>query len=146
VSELATGQLNSSPAVDATETLMVFGSLQQGVTAGVDVYSTTRASASALWGPSQPVPGVNGPADDVAPFVAQGGLVIFFASTRGGNSDLFYSARRSTDQPFPNPVPLTDLNSPSYESDPTLSPDLTYMMFTSSRTGSTALYEARAMR
>jgi hypothetical protein len=146
VGELARGQVDSSPAVDATETLLVLGVFQQGFTAGVDIYAATRPSASAPWGIPRPMPGVNGPADDVAPFVAQGGLVIFFASTRGGNSDLYYSSRRSTDEPFPAPVALTDLNSPSYESDPTLSPDLTYMMFTSSRAGSTAIYEAHAMR
>jgi len=145
VAELATGQIDSSPAVDATETLMVFASIRPG-SAGIDIYSTSRVSPSAAWGPARPVAGANSPADDFSPFVAQGGLVIFFASTRGGNADLFYSARHSTDEPFPFPVPLVDLNSPAYEADPTLSPDLTYMVFTSSRTGSRALYEAHALR
>ena len=62
--------------------------------------------------------------DEYDPFVAQGGLVVFFTSMRSGMGDIYWSSRRSLAEPFAPPVPLDDLNSNAYDSDATLSPDL----------------------
>jgi hypothetical protein len=132
-----------APAVDAVETTFMFGSNRLG-SRGYDVYYATRPGGGMPWGTPLLVPGINGPLDDWDPFVAQGGLVVFFTSTRSGGGDIFWAARQSTAEPFPSPQPVTDLNSSAYDSDPTLSVDLTYVVFDSSRNGTSDLYEAHA--
>jgi Tol biopolymer transport system component len=146
VAELATSATDFGPSVDAEETTMFFGSNRPGAM-GIDVFSTTRASPSLPWGPPKLVPGVNGPSDDKDPFVTEGGLVIFFTSMRRGAGDIFWSERQSTNGPFPAPVALVDINSPTaYDSDPTLSLDLTYLMFDSARSGISDIFESHAIR
>lgn len=133
-----------APAMDATETMVMFSSNRLG-SASYDVYFATRPGGGMPWGTPRLAPGINGPSEDLDPFVAQGGLVVFFASTRQGGGDLLWSARQSTAEDFPAALPLTDLNSSAYDSDPTLSQDLTYMIFDSNRSGTFALYEARLL-
>ncbi len=41
---------------------------------------------------------------------------------------------------------LTDVDSTSYDSDSSLSPDLSYMMLSSTRSGNAEVYETHAMR
>ena len=43
-------------------------------------------------------------------------------------------------------VALDDVNSPDYDSDATLSPDLGTMMFSSTRSGNAEIYETRAIQ
>jgi hypothetical protein len=91
------------------------------------------------------VGGIWSDADEYDPFVAQGGLVVFFTSMRSGDGDIYWSARRSTDQPFQPPALLESLASAAYDSDSTLSADLTYMMFSSTRSGNAEIYETRLL-
>jgi hypothetical protein len=145
IAELASGSVDFAPAVDATETILFFASNRPGG-AAYDIYLSTRATPSVPWAPPALVPGINSDSDELDPFVAQGGLVVFFTSMRSGQGDLYWSARPSTSAPFQVPTPIADLNSPLYDSDTTLSPDLTYLMFSSTRSGSADIYEARAIR
>lgn len=145
VAEFASTADDYGPTVDATETTILFGS-NRPMAMGYDVFSSTRPSANSRWGAPRLVPGVNGPFDDKDPFVTQGGLIIFFTTTRTGAGDLYWSMRQSTTAPFPPPVPLVDLNSPAYDSDPSLSQDLTYIMFDSQRSGISDIYESHAIR
>ena len=138
----ATGK-DFAPAVDAVETTLVFGSKRLG-SQEYDIYYATRAAGGLPWGTPMLVPGINGPFEDWDPFVAQGGLVVFFTSLRQGSGDIFWAARQSTAEAFPSPQPVIDLNSENYDSDVTLSVDLTYVMFDSTRGGSSDLYEAHA--
>ena len=71
--------------------------------------------------------------------------MVFFTSSRSGAGDIFWSVRQSTTEPFPAPVPLVDLNSPAYDSDPSLSQDLTYILFDSQRSGVSDIYEAHSL-
>jgi len=147
VSELASPNFDSAPSIDAAEATMFFSSLHQNTPTGTDIYASTRASVSQPWGMPVRVPGLDTPLDEADPFVAQGGLVVFFTLTRSGqNSDLYWSVRRSTDASFPPPWPLTDVNSPAVESDPTLSVDLLYLMFASGRSGNIEIYESHALQ
>ena len=84
--------------------------------------------------------------DEYDPFVAQGGLIVFFTSMQSGAGDIYWSSRRSLGEPFGPPVPLDDLNSAAYDSDASLSPDLGYMMFSSTRSGNAEIYETTAIR
>jgi Tol biopolymer transport system component len=151
VAELATsGSIDFAPAVDATETTLLFASNRAdpagaGGGANFDLYSSTRAAGDP-WRVPAPLPGANGGQDEYDPFVAQGSLVVFFTSMRSGLGDIYWSARRSIAEPFPAPLPLDDLNSPEYDSDSTLSVDLGYLMFSSTRSGNAEIYESRAIR
>ncbi len=146
VSELASPNFDSAPSVDAAETTMFFSSLHQNSPTGTDIYASTRASVTQPWGVPVRVPGLDTSADEADPFVAQGGLVVFFTLTRAGQSDLYGSVRRSTDASFPPAFPLTDVNSPAVDSDAALSVDLLYLMFASSRSGNTEIYESHALQ
>ena len=84
--------------------------------------------------------------DEYDPFVAQGGLVVFFTSMRSGMGDIYWSSRGALGDPFGPPVPLDDVNSTAYDSDATLSADLGYMMFSSTRSGNAEIYETSALR
>ena len=134
-----------SPSVDASETMVMFGS---STPAGgtYDIFVAERSRAAGPWGMPQPAPGLNGPFDDRDPFVAQAGLMVFFASARQGAGDLFWASRQDLGTKFSNPIPLIDVNSGAYDSDPTLSPDLGYLMFDSTRSGKSEIYEAFAIR
>ena len=144
VSELASVFFDGAPSVDAAETTMFFASYRGGAPTA-DIYSTTRPSAAWPWAPPARVPGLDTPLDENDPFVAQGGLVVFFALTHGMQTDLYWSSRRSTDATFPTPLPLVGVNSPFSDNDPALSPDLLYMMFSSNRTGNFEIYETHAV-
>ena len=145
VVELAGPNFDSAPSVDAAETSLFFASMRQGFPS-TDIYASTRATVTSPWGPPERVPGLDTSADESDPFVAQGGLVVFFTLTRAGQSDLYWSARRSTDASFPPPLPLDDVNSPAVDSDATLSADLLYLMFASARSGNTDIYESHALQ
>jgi hypothetical protein len=144
VVELASASVDFAPAVDAAETLLVFASDRPGsIAGGFDLYASARATTTAAWGAPVGLAGANGPGDEYDPFVAQGGLVLFFTSMRAGAGDLYWTSRRSVAEPFAAPGPIADLNSAAYDSDATLSLDLGYIMFSSTRSGNAEIYEAR---
>jgi WD40-like Beta Propeller Repeat len=142
---IAGNDVDFAPAVDATNTLLFFSSNRTG-SAGFDLYSSSRPSAAAAWSTPMAIPGLNSASDEYDPFVAQGGLVVFFTSMRSGAGDIYWSARRSTDEAFESPTRLDDLDSDAYDSDSTLSPDLSYMMFSSTRSGNAEIYETHSLK
>ena len=151
VAELASDSVDFAPAVDATETTMYLSSdrANAGATAGgadFEIYASTRTGPGAPWGWPVPVAGIASSDDEYDPFVAQGGLVVFFTSMRSGMGDIYWSSRRSLAEPFAAPSPVDDLNSNTYDSDTTLSPDLGTVMFSSTRSGNAEIYEATALR
>jgi hypothetical protein len=151
VAELASGSVDFAPAVDATETTMYFSSdrVNAGGSNGggdFDLLASTRAGTGAAWNAPAAIAGVNSDDDEYDPFVAQGGLIVFFTSMRSGMGDIYWSSRQSLAAPFAPPVSLGDLNSSSYDSDTTLSADLGYVMFSSTRSGNAEIYEATALR
>lgn len=147
VGELASPNFDTAPSVDAAETTMFFSSLRQQSASGFDIYSSTRPVAGAPWGLPERVAGLDTLLDESDPFVAAGGLVVFFTLSRTNQpGDVYWSRRQSTDAPFPSPQPLADVNSPFIDADATLSVDLLYLMFASNRSGNTEIYESHALQ
>jgi len=151
VAELACNCVDFAPAVDATETTMFLSSDRANAAgtmggADFDLYVSTRGGAGGAWAWPAVIAGINSDSDEYDPFVAQGGLVVFFTSMRSGMGDIYWSARRSLTEPFAPPVALDDLNSTAYDSDTTLSADLGTAMFSSTRSGNAELYETTALR
>jgi hypothetical protein len=113
--------------------------------ADFDLYASTRAGAGGAWGWPAAVPGVNSDADEYDPFVAQGGLVVFFTSMRSGMGDLYWSSRRSLAEPFAPPVPLDDLNSGAYDSDHAVGRSRLHDIFVD-RSGNAEICKTSALR
>lgn len=145
VPELASSFVDRGPAVDNAERTLYFASDRAGG-GGFDIYFSTRPALNAPWEAPAPVPGINSADDELDPFVAAGGLLLFFSRTGPTEEgDIYWSARSSTTAPWSPVVPLNSINSSSYDSDPSVSLDLSYMMFSSKRTGNGEIYEARAL-
>ncbi len=140
VSELNKVGSQLDPAVDESSLLMFFASNRAD--AGYDLYSSSRPNTMATWGDPAPITGVNSASDDLDPFVGSYGLQVWFASSRSGAGDLFWSYRGSTTDAFVAPIPLDSLNTATKESDPTLSADFRYILFASNRIGMPQIYEA----
>jgi hypothetical protein len=145
VPELVSSSEDSGPVVDSIERSLYFSSDRAGG-GRFDIYLSTRPTVNAPWGAPGLAPGVNTADDDFDPFITASGLLLFLTRSRSANDgDIYWSARRSPTEPWSAAVPLAGVNSPSYDSDASLSPDLRYIMFSSMRTGNGDLYEARAL-
>jgi Tol biopolymer transport system component len=121
---------------------MAFASDRAGGTAQ-DMYFSARPDKSSPWSPPVLIPLVNSTANDWDAFLGDHALQIFFNSDRAGMAgDLYFATRTSSAATFGPVLPLTELNSPANDTDPTLSRDLRYIMFGSNRSGDPEIYEA----
>jgi WD40-like Beta Propeller Repeat len=125
-----------------------------------DVYQTYLAARSAAGAPFRAPALISELAfadrSTVDSSLTDDGLTLFFSSTPvsrvadGGaasdaavaTGDLYVAWRRSTDELFSMTQPLDDLNTPSDERDPWLSPDGKLLFFTSDRGGVLSIYVA----
>lgn len=143
VTELNTAGRQLEPAVDESMLLMFFSS-DRADGGGWDLYSSSRRTVRSVWAAPREIVELNTPsrANDLDPFAGAYGLQIWFASTRSGGGDLYWSHRAALADRFAPPVPIKELNTPSDERDPTLSPDLRHILFASNRSGRFQIYEA----
>jgi Tol biopolymer transport system component len=82
-------------------------------------------------------------------FLSDDGLTLFYVTGPPiGPADMYVASRRATSDPFEHSdsVPLEDLNTPSDERDPWLSPDGRELYFASDRSGHYDIYVAAARR
>ncbi|MDP9001856.1 MAG: hypothetical protein M3O46_17285 [Myxococcota bacterium] len=143
VPELNTVGRQLEPAVDESMLLIFFASDRVDA-GGWDLYSSSRPTVRAVWAAPREVVELNtaARANDGDPFVGAYGLQVWFASTRTGSGDLYWSHRVSLTDRFAPPVPVKELNTPWAESDPTLSSDFRHILFASNRSGRFQIYEA----
>lgn len=143
VPELSSTSNDFSPSVDANELLLFFTSSRPGGAGGMDIYVSTRAATAARWGTPEPVTELNTSDGEWDPFVSPDALTMFWAvwGVRNPQEQIVWATRPRLGAPFSNPVPLTELGTGS--ANPTLSPDLKYIVFVSTATGDHELYEAR---
>jgi hypothetical protein len=119
----SSGFIDSGPTLSRDQRVLYFSSERDGT---ADIYVTTRPAADAAspWSAPQRVTALNvSDKREEGPRISEDGLVIYFASDRSGNFDLFYATRPSTSDAFGVPVPITELNTQDPESDPWVSPD-----------------------
>jgi hypothetical protein len=103
-----------------------------------DLFVARRDDRARPWNEPAPIAELNSDEAESDAFAAEGGLVLLF--TR--DEDLQLARRPSADAPFGPPVPLDSLNSDGDDRDAWASADLDYVVFSSDRSGSYALYEA----
>lgn len=127
-----------------TGPVLYFSSTRENGGVGGDLYMTE--SHGGVFGPAEPVSGVNSAFDDGHPNVRRDGLEIFFYSTRPGagaqgGPDILMATRASTSDAWSTPVNLgPGVNSSASETRPSLSWDGTRLYFGSSRAGSSDIY------
>jgi len=127
------------PFLSADGLTLYFSSSRPGGKGYQDIWKCTRESTADAW--SQPVSlpaPVNGSDYEGGPCLSKDGRVLIFHSSRDngvGSYDIYMAARRTTSEPWGEPVNLQSLNSTSADSQPFLSADETELYFTSSRPG-----------
>ncbi|WP_437813737.1 hypothetical protein [Sorangium sp. So ce1078] len=128
-----------SPHVDLPELRVVVG-LNGPETEGWDLAIASRETPEDDWGPFVPIDELNGPGDQLSPFLFDDGRQLLFRS----GDDLFWARRGSTNDTFEGAEPLEEVNDPgARELDPHLSPDGSVLFFASRRSGGTDIFEAR---
>jgi len=103
-----------------------------------DIYTATRTSPYEHWQPPVPIAEVNSDAEESDGFLVGSGLELIF--TR--DEDLVLARRAQLDAPFDRGEPLTALNSEHDDRDAWADSMLSYVVFSSDRSGSYHLYEA----
>ncbi len=105
-----------------------------------------RSTTSAPFGEPEPVAELVFPNEStVDGFLSDDGLTLFYVTGPAfGPADLYVASRRSVSDPFEQHAPLDELNTPSDERDPWLSPDGAELYFASDRSGHYDIYVAAA--
>lgn len=107
-----------------------------------------RSDASSPFGAPLPIAELVFPDEStVDAFLTDDGLTLFYVSGPPfGPADMYVASRRSTEEPFEQPMPVDELNSPDDERDPWLSPDGRELYFSSDRSGHYDIYVAAVER
>lgn len=135
--DLSTGadDLVSSVSADA---LTLYLARRDDDSDDYDIYVTTRSSITAAWEPPQLVEELLTDSADSDASPVQGGWGLMF--TR--DEDLFFTQREQLGGPFGEPISIDKLNSSSDDGDLWAADDLSYVVFSSDRTGRYQIYEA----
>ena len=135
----------SSPQVEGAATptddlrSIVLGSDRSGES---EIYASARGTTAAPWDTPIPISEVNSTSTDCDPILSADHLTLYFRSDRSGNAELYTATRASVGSPFDAPAPISELDTPGFESDPWVSPDGHHIFFASDRSGTLGLWEA----
>ena len=129
---------------DAAETHILIQSARSGTVGMADLWEATWTGSA--WGTPTGVDELNTSDEDRTAWLSADGLTLMFASSRPGGagvSDLYLTTRASLTAPYAEPERIVELASTADDADPSVSADLRYMVFMSTRGGNQDLYEAR---
>jgi hypothetical protein len=113
------------------------------------IFFATREDSSAPFGDDpEVVSELSFPGEStVDGFLSDDGLTLFYVTGPPfGPADIYVASRRSSSEPFEHIAAADELNTPSDERDPWLSPDGRELYFASDRSGTYAIYVAVARR
>ncbi len=113
--------------------------LSSNATGNLDLLITTRSSPTGTWNVPQRIPALATPDFEDEGHLTANGLALYYS---GSGPDLYVSRRTSRTEAFGVGTPIVELNSPSSDRDAWVSADERYIMFSSTRDGQSALYEA----
>jgi len=114
------GEFGPSLVDTANGTFLYFSST--GTSGNHDIYRSLMAGDGSFGAP-QPVSELNTGAVDQMPNVSRDGSEIVFASSRGGNMDIYTANFDGTTGLWSTPVPVAAVNTPDPETRPSLSGD-----------------------
>lgn len=93
VLELDTAADETDPWADTSRTILYFTTDRPAGAGGWDIWMTTRPTATATFGSPAPVAELNSAATDSDVWLAPDMQTAFFASNRGGNTELYVATR-----------------------------------------------------
>jgi serine/threonine protein kinase/Tol biopolymer transport system component len=134
------GQRDNAPFISPDGLTLAWSSGRSGGLGAIDLWMSTRRAVDDAWGNPQNLgPAINSSEDDWAPRLSSDGLVLMFNAARAGGpggQDLWMATRTSTNASFGAPIRLpAPINSPSDDSNVSLSMDGTMLWFSSDRPG-----------
>jgi Tol biopolymer transport system component len=140
-STINSSALDWSPAISADGLSLVFCSNRPDGIGKTDLWMTRRSTTDDPW--SEPVnlgPPVNSPDVEATPSISADGLLLFFQSNRpggyGGGADIWVTRRKTTDDPWSEPVNLGPVVSTwGFDGNPSISADGSTLYFASNRPG-----------
>jgi len=141
VVELSASAADYGPTVDASGLIIMFDSGRLGTR---DLFIATRPTVGSSWNAPTPVAELNTNALETDPELTPDGLTVLFASDRPGTMgarDLYIASRPDKASPFGPAVPISELESTSTDTDPSISMDQHYLVFSSDRSGNSEIYE-----
>ncbi len=130
-----------SPSISADGMTLYFDALARpGGLGGWDIWMSRAKAPHQDFSPALPLPApVNSPFDESGPCLSDDGLTLYFASNRpggSGGSDLWTATRKTTDDPWGEPVNLgPTVNSRYNDGHPSISADGLTLYFDSRRPG-----------
>jgi len=99
-----------------------------------DIWVSRRTLATDPWGPSTLVAELSSPQNDEDPEVTVDGLIMYFASDRGGDGRRVYVSRRRTrDTPWETPMRVDTFGASALDEAPALDRGQLYLAFASQR-------------
>jgi hypothetical protein len=132
----------NSPSYENVSGILPNGLLML-VDRGDQLHLSTRASLTTPWSPLAPIAELNASPYNSDGWLSPDALTIYFTSDRTGNIDLYVTTRLTDNGVFAEPTAILELNSSEADSDPFLSPDARYIMFSRSVSGGPReIYEA----
>jgi Tol biopolymer transport system component len=139
-------ELDHLPSLSRDGLTLYVSSRRAGGPGALDIFVATRALPSGSFSTPAPISGdaVNSSADDEGAAESEDGLTLYFASTRGGNFDIWTARRTDRTRPFSSATPLQVVNSPAIDENAFLSADGVELLFSSGRDGTQRLW--RSMR
>lgn len=112
-----------------------------------DILESTRESTSDPWRTPALYPTIDGPTDERSPCLRDAGRELWYASDRDSGTpnihDIYVATRSSTADDFPLGGAVSELNTPSGDGDPWISPDGRVLIFSSDRDGNPEIFEAQ---
>lgn len=124
---------------------MVMSSDRDSMGGNDDIFSAQRSAKNAPWSTPVAIPSLALGRNEGEPWMSNDGLEVWFKvfqSSVTQSDDIYRSVRASTDDDWPPPTPVTELNSAASDTDAFLSPDLRFVMFARSTSSGRDIYQA----
>jgi LmbE family N-acetylglucosaminyl deacetylase len=110
----------------------------------IDIYVTTRASLTSPWSDPRRATFNSVGHLDTTPALSRDGLNVWFASSRGGNIDVWFASRASTSpgSPWSDPIRISSLSSSNFDFPNHVTSDGKTLTLTSNRGGTLDVFLA----
>lgn len=138
VDELSSSDDDLVSAVDSSQTTLLLAR-RSSSSSDYDIYASTRADTGSPWNAPAPIEELNSSKAESDAFPLENGTALIFTRAK----DLVLASRPDPSAPYRIVGPLSSLNSSDDDRDAWSTNDMSYVVFSSNRSGDYLLYEAR---